>query len=92
MERRKSIRFETDLEVEFYFTDGKVSGTVINISEDGALIKIEDRFNNLFTSADIKKKFDIALSINGQDRQTCEIIRILENDGTKIIAVRNVVN
>ena len=90
MERRESTREELNAVVQISLNDRNFKCNLINLSEIGALLKIDAKKENDVSDEDLgeEAKFIIRQSPSAAREYTGEIIRLFYRDDEKYIALR----
>ena len=90
MERRESVRDELDLPVQISIEDKNITCNILNLSEDGALLKINSQYKDNISNEDLGKDTKFILrQYSSSDREyTGEIIRLFYRDNEMYIALR----
>ncbi len=90
MERRESAREELTLEVKIFINDKNFKCNLINLSEIGALLKIDPEQKNDVSDEDLGKeaKFILRQSPSAAREYTGEIIRLFYRDDEEYFALR----
>ncbi|HEB09918.1 hypothetical protein LCGC14_3004230 [marine sediment metagenome] len=90
MERRESNREELGFQVEISMEDGAIMCTLINLSEVGALLRINPEQNGIPTNDNLGEDVNFVLKqASAVDREyTGEIIRLFYKDNAEFIALR----
>jgi len=90
MERREYNREELGFQVEISMEDGTIMCTLINLSEVGALLRINPEQKRTLTNDNLGEDVNFVLKQESAvDREyTGEIIRLFYKDNAEFIALR----
>jgi hypothetical protein len=90
MEKRESARHGTDVPVRVTVQDKEVGCRLVNLSADGALLRVDAVHEGELTDGDLGEDAQFVLRLRSStDRlYTGEIIRLFYRDESKFVALR----
>ncbi len=88
-ERRQHSREDVSLRVDIILDKGMVSGTVKNMSRDGALIRLDREFTDSITESDMDRRITFHLHSENEKvkKWDSSIVRVMRNEGITVIAM-----
>ena len=87
-EKRKSERKPCNIPIIIEIENKNATGILINLSEGGALIKLDDSYSSMFGYFDINKHacFDFSSHLS-EKKISGNISRVLENSNEKLVVL-----
>ena len=86
-ERRDHPRRQANARTVLSLETAEIEGTIINISDSGALVRITKNNPVEFTRDHVGREVSLRFADGAPDSRQARIIRFIEQDGMKLIAL-----